>query len=31
MSKERLTLLLGANMDGSDKIDRLIIGKSARP
>ena len=31
MSKERLTLLLGANMDGSDKIDPLVIGKSARP
>ena len=31
MSKERLTLLLGASMDGSDKIDPLIIGKSARP
>lgn len=31
MSKERLTLLLGANMDGSGKIDPLVIGKSARP
>ena len=31
LSKERLTLLLGANMDGSDKIEPLIIGKSANP
>ena len=28
LSKEQLTLLLSANMDGSDKIDPLVIGKS---
>ena len=26
MSKEQLTLLLGANMDGLDKIDPLVMG-----
>ena len=31
LSKERLTLLLGANMDGSDKVEPLIIGRSANP
>ena len=31
LSKERLTLLLGANMDGSDKLEPLVIGKSANP
>lgn len=30
-SKQRLTLLLCVNMDGSDKRDPLVIGKSARP
>lgn len=31
MSKERLSLLLCANMDGTDKYPRLTIGKSAKP
>ena len=30
-SKERLTLALCANMDGSDKLPLLAIGKSAKP
>jgi len=30
-SKLRLTLILGANMDGSDKIQPLVIGKEAQP
>jgi hypothetical protein len=31
LSKERLTLLLCANFDGSDKYPLLVIGKSAKP
>ncbi|GFV69007.1 tigger transposable element-derived protein 6 [Trichonephila clavipes] len=30
-SKERLTILLAVNMDGSEKITPLVIGKSAKP
>ncbi|GFT07877.1 tigger transposable element-derived protein 6 [Trichonephila clavipes] len=30
-SKERLTILLTVNMDGSEKIIPLVIGKSAKP
>lgn len=30
-SKERLTVLLAVNMDGSEKLKPLIIGKSAKP
>lgn len=30
-SKERITLLLAANMDGSEKLTPLMIGKSAKP
>ena len=30
-SKERLTVLLTANMDGSDKLRPFVIGKSANP
>ncbi|GFU71750.1 transposable element Tc1 transposase [Trichonephila clavipes] len=30
-SKERLTILLTVNMDGSEKITSLVIGKSAKP
>ena len=30
-SKQRLTMLVGANIDGSEKVDLLIIGKSANP
>lgn len=30
-SKERITILLGANMDGSEKLPPLAIGKSAKP
>ena len=30
-SKLRLTMLIGANMSGEDKLDPLIIGKSANP
>lgn len=30
-SKERLTILVGANMDGSEKLPLLMIGKSAKP
>ncbi|GFS99635.1 tigger transposable element-derived protein 4 [Trichonephila clavipes] len=30
-SKERLTILLAVNMDGSEKITLLVIGKSAKP
>ena len=30
-SKQRLTILVGANMDGSEKVDLLIIGKFANP
>lgn len=31
LSKERITLLVGANMDGSQKLPLLMIGKSANP
>ena len=30
-SKERLTILLGANMDGSEKLRPLVIGKFLKP
>ena len=30
-SKQRLTMLIGANMCGEDKPDPLIIGKTANP
>ncbi|GFT93233.1 tigger transposable element-derived protein 4 [Trichonephila clavipes] len=30
-SKQRLTILLAVNMDGSEKITPLVIGKSAKP
>ena len=30
-SKERLTAMVCANMDGSDKVPLLVIGKSAKP
>lgn len=30
-SKERLTVMVGANMTGSDKLKLLVIGKSAKP
>ena len=30
-SKQRLTLLVGANMDGTEKLEPLVIGKSANP
>jgi hypothetical protein len=30
-SKERLTAVVGANMDGSEKLPLLVIGKSAKP
>lgn len=30
-SKQRVTLLLGANMDGSEKLPPLMIGKSKKP
>ena len=30
-SKERLSLLLGVNMDGTEKLPSLIIGKSKKP
>lgn len=30
-SKERVTVLVGANMDGSEKLPLLMIGKSAKP
>lgn len=30
-SKERITVLVGSNMDGSEKIPLLIIGKSKKP
>ncbi|GFW03156.1 tigger transposable element-derived protein 4 [Trichonephila clavipes] len=30
-NKERLTILLAVNMDGSEKITPLVIGKSAKP
>ena len=30
-SKLRLTMLIGANMTGEDKLNPLIIGKSANP
>lgn len=30
-SKERVTVLLGANMDGSEKLELFMIGKSAKP
>lgn len=31
LSKVRVTLLIGANMDGSEKLPLLMIGKSANP
>lgn len=31
LSKDRVTLLVGANMDGSQKLPLLMIGKSANP
>lgn len=31
MSKERVTVLVGANMDGSEKLPALVIGKAAKP
>lgn len=31
LSKERVTILVGANMDGSEKLPLLMIGKSANP
>ncbi|KAJ8883238.1 hypothetical protein PR048_015078 [Dryococelus australis] len=31
LSKDRVTLLVGANMDGSEKLPLLIIGKSTNP
>ncbi|UYV67566.1 hypothetical protein LAZ67_5001237 [Cordylochernes scorpioides] len=31
LSKERVTLLVGANMDGSEKLPLLMIGKAANP
>lgn len=31
LSKERLTVLVGANADGSEKLDLLVIGKSKKP
>lgn len=30
-SKERITILVGSNMDGSEKLQLLMIGKSAKP
>ena len=30
-SKERLTILIGSNMDGSEKLPLLMIGKAAKP
>ena len=30
-SKERITLLLGSNMTGTDKLKPLVIGKAAKP
>ena len=30
-SKERITLMIAANMDGSEKLPLLAIGKSAKP
>lgn len=31
MSKERVTVLVGANMSGSEKLPLLVIGKSTKP
>ena len=31
LSKERITVLVGSNMDGSDKLKLLVIGKAANP
>lgn len=31
VSKERLTILVGANMDGTEKLPILVIGKSKKP
>jgi hypothetical protein len=30
-SKERITVLIGANMSGTEKLPLLVIGKSAKP
>lgn len=30
-SKDRLTVVVGANMDGTEKLPLLVIGKSAKP
>lgn len=30
-SKERITVLVGANMTGTEKLPLLVIGKSANP
>ena len=30
-SKERITLLLGSNLTGTDKVKPLVIGKSVKP
>ena len=30
-SKQRLTMLIGTNMSGEDKLELLIIGKSVKP
>jgi len=30
-SKERITVLVGSNMDGSEKIPLFVIGKSKKP
>lgn len=31
LSKERITVLIGANMDGTEKLPLLVIGKSTHP
>ena len=31
LSKERVTILLGANLTGNDKLKLLVIGKSKNP
>jgi hypothetical protein len=30
-SKERITVLVGSNMSGTEKVPLLVIGKSAKP